>query len=256
MNATAPGSATPSVEFCARSDIGRVRIRNEDVLEVRPEHGWALLSDGMGGYRGGDVAAKTAVTAALRRLEYEADAGRVRATADVLESLANAASDANAEIHRVTLVRPELAGMGATLVAAVFLARHVVSMHIGDSRMYRLRAGLFEQLTRDHTMLQEQVDGGMMSAEDARRAPYRGMLTRGLGVGSMVEPEFGVHEAQPGDLFLLCSDGLTDMLDDCTIAQALEMGGPLEPRAERLVEMANLNGGRDNVSLIIARMLP
>ena len=257
---TSKSQSAPSfrVEFAANSDVGRVRTRNEDALHVCPEHGWAILADGMGGYRGGDVAAHLAVTTALRRLEYEAaaqHAGTVETVETVARSLASAVGDANAEIHRVGIAEPDLAGMGATLLAVAFLSSQVVSAHVGDSRLYRWRDGAFEQLTRDHTMLQEQVDGGMMSAEDARLSRYRGMLTRGVGVSVLVEPEVGVHGAGAGDIFLLCSDGLTDMLHDDEISTVLGGGEPLAATAERLVELANLHGGRDNVSVILARMV-
>lgn len=240
------------VEFAAHSDIGRVRERNEDAFAVCAERGWAVLADGMGGYSGGDVAAQMAVATALRRLGAE-PAGVVSAAAASC-ALAGAVAEANAEILRAGAQRPGLAGMGATFVAAVFLPGEVVCAHIGDSRLYRLRDGRLAQLTRDHTMLQEQIDGGMMSAEDARRSRWRGLLTRGLGVGAQALPDVGVHGARAEDLFLLCSDGLTDMLDDDVIGAVLAAGGPLQARAEHLVELANLHGGRDNVSVIVARV--
>jgi protein phosphatase len=252
---TKPRSASPRrVEFAAHSDVGRVRTRNEDALETCPERGWAVLADGMGGYRGGDVAARLAVSAALRRLEYEAAADRMQSVETAAHSLARAVEDANTEVLRAGIADPDLAGMGATLLAVAFLDGQAVSAHVGDSRLYRWREGEFEQLTRDHTMLQEQVDGGVMSAEDARHSRYRGMLTRGVGVASLVQPELGVHVARAGDLFLLCSDGLTDMLDDDEIAAVLAGGEPLRATAEHLVAQANLHGGRDNVSVIVARM--
>jgi len=243
----------PAVEFCARSDVGRVRQRNEDTLELRPQQGWAVLADGMGGYRGGDVASRIAVAAVLRRLERavgpEADAQVEAACA----MLADAAREANADILRAARATPELSSMGSTLLTAVFLSRHVVSAHLGDSRLYRLQRGVLAQLTRDHTMLQEQIDGGIMTVEAAARSRFKGMLTRGLGVSEKVNPEVGVHDAQAGDVFLMCSDGLTDMLSDREIAAVLGAGGPIEAAAERLVELANLNGGRDNISVIVAR---
>ncbi len=246
----------PPIEFALHSHVGMVRMRNEDVVEVRPERGWAVLADGMGGYHGGDVAAHIAVASTLSRLEYEAaaTASGMESVESVTRGLAEAVQDANGEILRAGMERPGLAGMGSTLLATVFLGSHVVSAHVGDSRLYRWRDGRFEQLTRDHTMLQEQVDGGMMSAEQARHSRFRGMLTRGLGVAVIAEPELGVHTAQTGDIFLLCSDGLTDMLDDDEIAAVLADSGSLQERAERLVERANTSGGRDNVSVIVARI--
>lgn len=241
------------VDFCARSDVGRVRERNEDALEVRSEPGWAVLADGMGGYRGGDVASRVAVAAVLRSLERDAAVGRTTEIASLLPALAAAAQHANAEILRAALAQPALAGMGSTLVIAAFVPGHVVSAHVGDSRLYRLRGRALARLTRDHSMLQEQIDSGIITAEDAARLGFKGLLTRGLGVLATVEPELGVHDAHPGDTFLLCSDGLTDLVDDDDIAAVLAADAALEARAERLVELANRNGGRDNITVILAR---
>ncbi|AYH45247.1 PP2C family serine/threonine-protein phosphatase [Azoarcus sp. DN11] len=254
MSASSPGR----FEFCSRSDVGQVRKRNEDSLAVCEERGWAVLADGMGGYRGGDVASRLAVEATLQRLERELaepDACVPERAAAVLEA---AAHDANAGIRARAVRDPNLSGMGSTLVAAVFLADCVVVTHVGDSRMYRLRDAGLEQLTRDHTMLQELLDAGIMTPEEAARSQFRGLLTRGLGVSALVLPDPGTHSARAGDLFLLCSDGLTDMLDDDVITQALRpaagMQAPLEAAADRLVALANERGGRDNISVILARM--
>ena len=242
----------PSIECCARTDVGRVRARNEDALALRAERGWAVLADGMGGYRGGDVASRVAIDAVLQRLER--DAGRLEDVEGVRAALAGAAQDANSAILAEARAQPQLSGMGSTLVTAVFLQGRVVSAHVGDSRLYRLRAGVFEQLTRDHTMLQEQIDIGLLTAADAARMQFKGMLTRGLGVLPEVEADVGVHVAQVGDLFLLCSDGLTDMVRDEDIAAALDADGPLVASADRLVERANRNGGRDNITVVLARV--
>lgn len=254
--------STPSpgrFEFCSRSDVGQVRKRNEDSLAVREGRGWAVLADGMGGYRGGDVASRLAVEITLQRLERElaeADACVPERAAAVLEA---AAHDANADIRAQAARDPNLSGMGSTLVAAVFLADCVVATHVGDSRMYRLRDAGLQQRTRDHTMLQELLDAGIMTPEEAARSQFRGLLTRGLGVSPLVLPEPSIHSARSGDIFLLCSDGLTDMLDDEAIAQVLlpaaGMQTPLEAAADRLVALANERGGRDNISVILARMV-
>lgn len=254
MSTASPGR----FEFCARSDVGRVRKRNEDSLAVREEHGWAVLADGMGGYRGGDIASRVAVELTLQRLEREPAGADSRVPERVAAVLEAAARDANAGIRAHAARDPNLSGMGSTLVAAVFLADCVVAAHVGDSRMYRLRDAGLQQLTRDHTMLQELVDAGIMAPEDAARSQFRGLLTRGLGVSALVLPELGTHSARPGDMFLLCSDGLTDMLDEDAIAQVLVPAAglhmPLETAADRLVALANERGGRDNISVILARM--
>jgi serine/threonine protein phosphatase PrpC len=252
--ATYPES--PAVEFCARTHVGRVRKRNEDSLEFRADRGWAVLADGMGGYRGGDVASQVAVAAVLASLEHQARRQGTGSPDDVGRALLVSACDANAAILQVAGERPELAGMGATLVVAAFLEDCVVCAHVGDSRLYRLRQGVATRLTRDHTMLQEQVDAGIMSADEAARMGFKGMLTRGLGIAPTVKPGLGVHPLRAGDVFLLCSDGLTDLVGDDDIAAEVDPLGALEASADRLVDLANRNGGRDNVSVILARLAP
>lgn len=246
-----PRSPDSLLRCASRSHVGRVRLRNEDALRVDAEHGWLILADGMGGYQGGDIAANLAVDVVVRCLARDAAVPR---SVDGLARIARrAAEDANAEIRRVGVLRPELAGMGATLVLAIFLPDRMVCAHVGDSRLYRFGVDGLELLTRDHTLLQERVDAGMMRPEEARRSRYRGMLTRGLGVAPLVDADVAVHPVHEADIFLLCSDGLTDMLDDEEISSLLELGGGLDELADRLVEAANANGGRDNVSVILAR---
>ena len=169
-------------------------------------------------------------------------------------SLARAVEDANTEVLRAGIADPDLAGMGATLLAVAFLDGQAVSAHVGDSRLYRWREGEFEQLTRDHTMLQEQVDSGVMSAEDARHSRYRGMLTRGVGVASLVQPEVGVHVARAGDLFLLCSDGLTKELSDEEIHRTIMEADSPRHACQLLVAKTNEAGGNDNIAIVIVRL--
>ncbi len=241
------------VECVSRSDIGRVRSRNEDVAEVDSLRRWAILADGMGGYRGGDVAARISVDTVRSRLEQEYRPGW--SVVEVKEALIAAARDANREVFRASQAAPELAGMGSTLVVVVFVGGNLVVAHVGDSRLYRKRDGVLERLTCDHTVLQEQLDDGMISAGDARLSSMKGMLTRGIGVSYALTPDVGLHESRAGDVLLLCSDGLTDMLDDAEIAAILEGGQSIETAADRLVAMANLHGGRDNVSVVVVRLI-
>ncbi|NMF87445.1 PP2C family protein-serine/threonine phosphatase [Aromatoleum petrolei] len=253
------GSVAPiRLEFCSRSDVGRVRKRNEDSLAVDKDRGWAVLADGMGGYRGGDVASRIAVEVTMRRLRQDLGASGADEPAHIAAVLEAAVREANAEIRAAAVRDPNVAGMGSTLVVGTFLADRVLTAHVGDSRMYRLRHGVLERLTRDHTMLQQLVDAGILAPEDVTHSQFRGLLTRGLGVAPVVVPESGTHSAGPGDVFLLCSDGLTDMLDDAAIAAALR---PLavqeiqpDEAADRLLALANAQGGRDNISLILVRM--
>lgn len=244
------GGSGERLRCASLSHVGCVRARNEDAVWVDEAHGWLLLADGMGGYRGGDVAAALTISQMLHCLQdrlSQDPPSEVRA-----EALLQGVVAANSAIRCTAMGMPELAGMGATLVAAVLDRRHLVHVHVGDSRLYRLRRGVLTCLTRDHTVLQEQIDAGMIDASEAGTLSYRGLLTRGVGVAEEVVPDIGVHPLQAGDRFLLCSDGLTDMLVEAEIAGLLS--GALEPEeaAQALVEAAIAHGGRDNVSVIIA----
>ena len=163
--------------------------------------------------------------------------------------------EANAEIYLAGHNQPYYYGMGTTLVVAWFYDNLLTVAHLGDSRAYRLRKNCFERLTRDHSLLQQQVDSGIISAEDARWSIGRNLVTQALGVNVTVAPEIKDFPVEPGDLYLLCSDGLTEMLDDMEIGRTLEiLGANVGAAAEHLVKMANDNGGPDNVSVILIRV--
>lgn len=241
------------LQVVSRSDVGRVRQRNEDSLEVLTECGWLVLSDGMGGYQGGDVASRLAVETVSAQARLR---GKVfDDVAEAVDTLKNAFAEANAIILRTAAHDPHLAGMGATVVAAIFLPNRVVVGHLGDSRLYRSRGGELLQLTHDHTVLQEQVDLGIISREAARLSPQRGMLTRALGVAEIVEPDFAAYPALVGDIYLMCSDGVTDMIQDEELMHMMAgAAANLAACADQVVDLANQRGGRDNISLILAHL--
>jgi protein phosphatase len=161
----------------------------------------------------------------------------------------------NEVIHAAAVNQPAYSGMGTTLVAAVFHDNVVTAAHVGDSRLYQLRDGELKRLSRDHSLLQEQVDDGIITSEQARTMKNRDLLTRALGADPVVEAEIREHEAHPGDVFLLCSDGLTDMIEDDRIAATIQAQGEnLERCAASLVELANQAGGRDNVTVALVRV--
>ncbi len=250
MDPTCPPSR---FQFASRSDTGRVRARNEDRLQVAPERGWAVLADGMGGYRGGDVAAALAVAQVMQGLEAgSASSGGIPPDC-VSGVLRRSVEAANTCIFRASLADPDLSGMGATVVAAVFLPGRLFCAHAGDSRLYRFRDGKLSLLTRDHSTLQEFVNAGLIEEDVARRAHFRGMLTRGLGVVAEVDPEMAEHDIEAGDLYLMCSDGLTDMLADEEVENELARELSPEQTVQTLVELANRRGGRDNISVIVVR---
>lgn len=240
------------------SDLGRVRRRNEDSLGLAPECGVAVVADGMGGHPGGDVASGLAAATALDRLRL------ISAAQDSETStlpLVDAMSGMVLEAHEAVLARgttdPELSGMGTTLTAILADARHGRWSigHVGDSRAYLLRHGSFRQLTRDDTWVQARVEESLLTPDQARRHPFGHILTQCLGLEDAPSPQILEGELQAGDLFLLCTDGLTGLLEDEVLADALRAHAPkgagaddIAAAARSLITMANGRGGRDNIT--------
>ena len=255
------GTLSDALEIVLRTDTGRVREHNEDAVFANPHIGFVVLADGMGGYNAGEVASSMATTRLASELESALAARAPHATdgpggeAFAGQCLRDAVADANAAIFQAAQDEAGYAGMGTTLVAALFFDDRVAVAHVGDSRLYRLRDGTLNLLTHDHSLLQEQIDSGLLSAEEARHSLNRNLVTRALGVDPLVEVDLAEHLVLPDDLYLLCSDGLNDMVPDEEIALALQtLSGHLELAATQLVEMANDHGGRDNVSVILVKV--
>ncbi|MHB8165350.1 MAG: protein phosphatase 2C domain-containing protein, partial [Sulfuricella sp.] len=226
--------------------------------------GFVILADGMGGYNAGEVASGIAVTMLADDLKTALRVGLQEQGPGLL--VKSEIEKTNAAIYQTAQSQPQFSGMGTTLVCALFHDNRITVAHVGDSRLYRYRQketepkgtepAQFEQITRDHSLLQEQIDSGMISREDARRSSNKNLVTRALGVDPAVNVEVQEHEALPGDVYLLCSDGLNDMVGDEEIQLTLSvLGTNLELAAQQLVQMANDNGGRDNVSVILVRIL-
>ncbi|HUX62995.1 Stp1/IreP family PP2C-type Ser/Thr phosphatase [Sulfuricella sp.] len=248
-----------ALEIVSLTDPGKVRSHNEDSIATDNEAGFAILADGMGGYNGGEVASGIAVTMLADGLKKALHAGLPEQGPGLL--VKSEIEKTNGAIYQTAQSQPQFSGMGTTLVCALFHDNHITVAHVGDSRLYRYRQKepdqtQFEQITRDHSLLQEQIDSGMISREDARLSNNKNLVTRALGVDPTVNVEVQEHEALPGDVYLLCSDGLNDMVGDEEIQLTLSvLGTNLELAAQRLVQMANDNGGRDNVSVILVRIL-
>ncbi|HRH14709.1 MAG TPA: Stp1/IreP family PP2C-type Ser/Thr phosphatase [Azonexus sp.] len=251
---------TDALEFAIRTDVGKVRRHNEDAVFGDAALGLMILADGMGGHNAGEVASTMATSLLANSLigtldgrepqQFDTDGQRVAHS-----KLRERIGEANAEIYLAGHNQPYYYGMGTTLVVAWFYDNLLTVAHLGDSRAYRLRKNCFERLTRDHSLLQQQVDSGIISAEDARWSIGRNLVTQALGVNVTVAPEIKDFPVEPGDLYLLCSDGLTEMLDDMEIGRTLEiLGANVGAAAEHLVKMANDNGGPDNVSVILIRV--
>jgi protein phosphatase len=227
------------------TDTGRRRECNEDAIAWDEEHGYAILADGVGGQNAGEVASGMVVSVMEQRLRADADA-------DPQQLLAEAVEEANRRINGEAAANPLYRGMGSTVVAAVFRREAVTVAHVGDSRLYRYRAGVLEQLTRDHSLVQELVDEGIMSAEDARDSCFGNVITRALGSAPEVQVDVSFFAVLPGDCLLLCSDGLSDLASDSDIADILARHASTESAALDLVALANARGGNDNISVILA----
>lgn len=250
-----------ALEFASATDPGRVRSHNEDSIGTDPGIGLAVLADGMGGYNAGEVASGIAVAVVSTEVKRALNgAGPLRASAPADRSVAEwvlreNAAKANTSIFEAARSQPQYAGMGTTLVVALFFDNSLCVAHIGDSRLYRLRGDSFEQVTRDHSLLQEQIDSGMITKEAAKLSQNKNLVTRALGIDAEVDTEVHVYETQPGDIYLLCSDGLSDMVDDEDIHLTLSsLQANLQLAADQLVQQANDNGGRDNISVVLIKV--
>lgn len=249
----------PVLEFASRSHRGCVRQRNEDCAAVHTRIGTMIVADGMGGARCGDVASRVATDVIGQRLSSELSA--VSPTSAWTEphrvrQLGVAAIvDANLAVYEHAEAHPECLGMGTTVVVACFGNRWVMSAHVGDSRLYRVRGRRLDRLTRDHSVIQEAVNRGVFADLDqARRAGINAnVLSRALGVARSVEVSDAVIDIADGDIFLACTDGLTNMVTDDDIFRLLSSGhGELGVAADALVDRACENGGTDNVTLVLA----
>ena len=219
-----------------------------------PATGIGVLADGMGGYNAGEVASGMATSLILAELrQWLEEMGPVAHPRDIRPAMELCVDHANQAILEAAQTEAQYAGMGTTLVVAVFHDHHLLLGHIGDSRCYRFRRGHLQQLTKDHSLLQEQLDAGLLTPKQAATSAQRNLLTRALGVEMMMLPEVNEYDVAPDDLYLLCSDGLHDMLRNSDIAKILALNLSLEQRAQRLTEAANAQGGRDNITVMLVK---
>jgi len=238
--------------FHALTDPGRVRTNNEDALLFDVSVGLAVLADGMGGYNAGEVASGIACAYLQEHFaSWLATDGADATSRTVQRVMRQHIAAVNRTIMAVAEQQPECHGMGTTLVFGVFQPQRVLIGSIGDSRCYRLRGGVLRQLSHDHSVLQQQIDAGMIDAHQARIAPHRNLVTRALGFPVSGELDTFEHQPEPGDLYLFCSDGLSDMLSDEEIRSVLVANTSLETRSLSLIRAANAAGGRDNVSVLL-----
>lgn len=240
------------MEVTVQSHTGMLRDHNEDNYLVDARNGIFLVADGMGGHQAGEVASKLCVdTIHARLLDLPRFAEAKLET--VVQGVKDAIDEANREIRRSARSSPERGNMGTTVVLLLDRGEAAVVAHLGDSRIYRLREGHLKPMTRDHSLLQEQVGAGFITHEEARHSHNRNLVTRALGVEENVEPEVNIIDVLPGDCFLMCSDGLNTMVSDADIELVLsELEANLPLAARVLVGVANDNGGHDNVTVALA----
>jgi len=241
--------STALVQYTASavSDRGRKRPSNEDAFGYSIEHGVFVVCDGMGGAAAGEIASSLAVDEMMRLLVGD---GLAAPTPEEAEKAVYAANQA---IYARSQRNPKLAGMGTTLVSLITGDRKVWILNVGDSRGYRMRQGTLEQVTQDHSLVEEQVRMGRMKRAEALRSPLRNVITRALGTQSQVTADIFAMDAEPGDLYLLCSDGLTRELSDELIESLLRLELPLDELCTRLLGAANKAGGHDNITCLLVR---
>jgi PPM family protein phosphatase len=239
-------------EICARTDIGRARDNNEDAVSFDPDTHLCILADGMGGYNAGEVASGMATAFIQSEMSrWLAQAGLHANTREVRRALEICVENANHSIFNAANSNPQYAGMGTTVVVGVFQGRRLMVGHIGDSRCYRLRGEEFTQITKDHSLLQEQLDAGIITPEQAMTSLNKNLVTRALGVEDTVMVEVNEHAVEVADTYLMCSDGLSDMIDHTALATIMRADTSLDEKATQLIAAANAAGGRDNISVLL-----
>ena len=241
-------------EICTQTDPGLTRENNEDAVAFDPLTRLCVLADGMGGYNAGEIASGMAVAFIKSEMgRWLSQAGKSANAKEVRRAMDICVENANQAIFNAANANPHYAGMGTTLVVGVFQDDRLLLGHIGDSRCYRLRGAELQQITKDHSLLQEQLDAGLITPEQAQTSLNKNLVTRALGVEDTVMLEMHEHRVELGDIYLMCSDGLSDMVIDSVIASVMLEGSTLDQKARQLVVAANEAGGRDNISVLLAK---
>jgi len=237
----------PQEIFCGKTDIGLRRSNNEDAFIISPELGFCLAADGMGGAAAGELASKIFADTVLEIFADSTD----QSEKEILYRVKKAFSFANEKILDDATQNPNHEGMGCTAELLAFFGDGFALGHVGDSRTYRFRNGQLRQLTQDHTLVQEQIEEGLISSENIRNHPLRNIILRALGQERELALDLLRGKILPGDLFLLCSDGLTDMVQDDQIQEILSSDIDIHRKADKLVESAKAAGGKDNITVVL-----
>ena len=243
-----------------KTDVGSVRDHNEDAIGCDENIGLAVLADGMGGHRGGEMASAITVSTVLETVTEKIKnikAGETdEQTGYSVESLAvhEAVALANKNVHDSSEANAQYRGMGTTVVVTLFYDDRFTVAHVGDSRLYRLRDMELEQITRDHSLMQELIDRGFYTPEQARNSLNKNLVTRAIGIDENVQIDIQEDIAMTGDIYLLCSDGVTDMIEDHLIKSVmLENENDLEKAVTEIIRLANEHGGKDNISALLIK---
>ncbi len=237
------------------TDTGLVRPANEDVFRIVEDASFFVVADGMGGHQAGEVAAGHAVDHLCSMMRAILDeAGGEHNPADMATMIRLAIIEVNRRVHKLGQRSPHLKGMGTTLAAIYFHGQFAICSHVGDSRIYRLRGSTLQQLTKDHSLYRELVDLGHLSNEASKEFSYKNVITKAIGTAPAVEPSVGLEELHGEDIFLICSDGLTDLVSDKEISSILLEETDVEQQACRLVQRAKERGGYDNITVVIAKV--
>ncbi len=258
-------STKGKLEFVCQTDVGQVRDHNEDYISYDADLGYCVLADGMGGLNAGEVASSMSVHLLMDELaslkngtstveaELDSDAMGVPLNCRIIRHLVE---KTNSAVFHVSQTQPQCRGMGTTIVVGMYQDNNLVVGHIGDSRVYRYRGNSLEQITRDHSYVQELIDKGLFTKEQARASDKKNVVTRALGVGPTVEVEVHEYPVKVGDIYLMCSDGLTDLVSDADIETTFrESKGNMNEIAGHLVNLANASGGKDNISVILTKVV-
>ena len=248
------------IRMAGLTDVGSMRDHNEDAIAMDEALGLAVLADGMGGHRGGEMASAITVSTVMETLKKKLKKLNTGETDEdtgySVESIAvhDAVIKANDKVYKASNENQQYKGMGTTVVVTLFYDNRFTVAHVGDSRLYRLRDGELEQITRDHSLMQELIDRGFYTPEQARQSLNKNLVTRAIGIEEGVQVDIQEDVALVDDIYLLCSDGVTDMIEDSLIQETImKCGDDLEKAASELIREANEHGGKDNISAILIR---
>jgi serine/threonine protein phosphatase PrpC len=236
-----------NINFAGKTNVGLKRSTNQDAFIIEGERAFCLVADGLGGAAAGDIASRFFAEATVEVFRKAADLGEENVVTRVQESFSRAHEKIRDHVTRNPLHK----GMGCTAELMAFSDQGFVIGHLGDSRSYRFRNGQLKQLTHDHSLIQEQIDKGLITEEDARRHPLRNVILKAVGIDESLALDLIRGRTYPDDQFLLCSDGLTDMVDDIAIGSVINSPLPGDKKVDQLIDLALSGGGKDNITVVL-----